>query len=276
MNTNVEDRINALLTKDPNKLKVYSDGYDGHCLRAFSYFGDQMPDIVDTVVSINSIKTKYEGLRGDSKAPTFLLTYGGTYHGLMRNCGFGESQAKAIEARYRELYAVSEQWVKSKLNQACKDGYVELAFGLRMRTPILKRSVLETSRTLKEAEQEARSAGNALSGQSYGLLNNRAAIAFFKLVDASPYKYDIYPVALIHDAIYLLIRDDVEVVAWANKHLTHEMAWQDLPEIAHPDVHLGAELDIYYPTWKDAITLPNNATPSDILDIVANSMKEAA
>ena len=51
-----------------------TQGYDGHCLRAFSYFGDQMPDIVDTVVSINSIKTKYEGLRGDSKAPTFLLT----------------------------------------------------------------------------------------------------------------------------------------------------------------------------------------------------------
>ena len=51
-----------------------TDGYDGHCLRAFSYFGDQMPDIVDTVVSINSIKTKYDGLRGDSKAPTFLLT----------------------------------------------------------------------------------------------------------------------------------------------------------------------------------------------------------
>ena len=41
----LEDRINALVTKDPNKLKVYVDLYDGHCLRAFSYFGDQMPDI---------------------------------------------------------------------------------------------------------------------------------------------------------------------------------------------------------------------------------------
>ena len=45
MNTYVEDRINALLTKDSNKLKVYSDGYDGHSLRAYSYWGDQMPDI---------------------------------------------------------------------------------------------------------------------------------------------------------------------------------------------------------------------------------------
>lgn len=45
MNTYVEDRINALLTKDTNKLRVYTDGFDGHSLRAYSYWGDQMPDI---------------------------------------------------------------------------------------------------------------------------------------------------------------------------------------------------------------------------------------
>lgn len=41
----LEDRISALTTKDPNKLKVYIDGYDGHSLRAHSYFAEQMPDI---------------------------------------------------------------------------------------------------------------------------------------------------------------------------------------------------------------------------------------
>ena len=41
----LEDRISALTTKDPEKLKVYTDGYDGHCLRAYTYFKDQMPDI---------------------------------------------------------------------------------------------------------------------------------------------------------------------------------------------------------------------------------------
>ena len=70
----LEDKINTLLTRDPNKEKVYKDGYDGHCLRAYSYFGDQMPDIVDTLQSINSIKDKYPDLRSKSKAPTFLLT----------------------------------------------------------------------------------------------------------------------------------------------------------------------------------------------------------
>ena len=41
----LEDKISAVTTRDPEKIKVYSDGYDGHCLRAFAYFGDNMPDI---------------------------------------------------------------------------------------------------------------------------------------------------------------------------------------------------------------------------------------
>jgi DNA polymerase-1 len=45
----LEDRISALQTKDENKLAVYTQGYDGHCLRAFAYFGKHMPDITQEV-----------------------------------------------------------------------------------------------------------------------------------------------------------------------------------------------------------------------------------
>lgn len=41
----LEDKINTLLTKDTNKMAVYLKGYDGHCLRSYSYFKEQMPDI---------------------------------------------------------------------------------------------------------------------------------------------------------------------------------------------------------------------------------------
>ena len=43
--SSLEDRISALTTKDPNKLKVYLEGYDGHCLRTASYSAEQMPEI---------------------------------------------------------------------------------------------------------------------------------------------------------------------------------------------------------------------------------------
>ena len=52
-----------------------TQGYDGHCLRAFTYFADEMPDIENTVESINSIKKKYPVQRQDSKPGTFALTY---------------------------------------------------------------------------------------------------------------------------------------------------------------------------------------------------------
>ena len=42
----LESKVNALITKDPMQMKVYTDGFDGHSLRAFFYFRDQMPDIV--------------------------------------------------------------------------------------------------------------------------------------------------------------------------------------------------------------------------------------
>jgi DNA polymerase-1 len=263
----LEDYISALTTKDPNKLAVYERGFDGHCLRAAYYFRDQCPEIdLEDPFSVNTIKKTYPELRQDSKAPTFLLTYGGTYHGMMSNLGWPEDKSKAIEKGYHDLYQVSDAYVQKRLKQASIDGYVEVAFGLRVRTPLLKQVIYGTRGMPYEASAEGRTAGNAL-GQSYGLLNNRAAVAFMKKVWASKYRYDIKPVALIHDAIYILIRNDVEVVEFANRELIAAMQWQELPEIQHPTVKLGAALDIFYPDWAHATTLPNNADQKTILEL---------
>lgn len=269
----LEDRISALTTKDPNKLKVYTDGYDGHSVRAFSYFKDKLPGIVDTVESINSIEKDFPEIRQLSKAPTFLLTYGGTYHGLKKNLGFSEEDALAIEANYHNLYQVSDQWVQDKLKIAESAGYVECAFGLRLRTPLLTRTLRGRKSTPFEAESEGRTAGNAL-GQSWGLLNNRAANEFMEKVWASPYRYDILIVGQIHDAIYLLIRNNVDVIEWVNKELTASMSWQELPEIHHDTVKLGAELAIFYPSWKDEMKIPNGATADQIKELSYEYLKE--
>lgn len=57
----LEDKISAVTTKDPEKIKVYSDGYDGHCLRALAYFPEHMPDIELCPPGATSYKTEYEG-----------------------------------------------------------------------------------------------------------------------------------------------------------------------------------------------------------------------
>jgi len=273
----LEDMISALTTKDRNKIKVYTDGYCGHCLRAFSYFSDQCPDIIDTVESINSIKKLYPDLRQESKGPTFALTYQGTWHTLVNNLGFDKDKAQAIEKGYHALYEESDQYVQNRLQQASKDGFVEVAFGLRVRTPLLKQVVFGTDSVPYEAKAEGRTAGNAL-GQSYGLLNNRAMNTFMEKVRASKYRLDILPVGQIHDAGYYLIRDDADVMHFANQGITEAMAWQELPEIQHPRVKLGAQLDIFWPDWAHSVTLPTTATKEEIINICAtakeNHLKE--
>lgn len=261
----LEDMISALTTNDPNKLKVYLDGYDGHCLRAYSYFRDQMLDIPDTLEGINSIEVKYAPLRQESKGPTFALTYQGTWHTLVNQIGLPKEKAKEIEHKYHELYKVSDQWVQDKLQQASDVGYVTIAFGLRLRTPILNQVLFNRESTPYEAQAEGRTAGNAL-GQSYGLLNNRASIEFQEKVLASKFKYDIKPITHIHDAQYFIIKNTIACVEWFNNNIIKCMQWQELPEIQHDIVKLGGEMEIFYPTWADPIKIKNRATRKEILN----------
>jgi len=143
-----------------------------------------------------------------------------------------------IETKYRKMYQVSIDYVNQKLEQATHDGYITVAFGLRVRTPLLKQTILGTGKTPKEAAAEGRTAGNAM-GQSYCMLNSRAASAFMKKVRMSKHRLDIKPCAHIHDAQYYLVRDGAyKALMYLNTELPKEVSWQDDPEIWHDEVKL--------------------------------------
>ena len=212
---------------------------------------------------VNAIQGKYKALRGESKAPTFALTYQGTWLTLVANCGFTPEKAKQVEARYHELYQEYDKWVQDQLAQAAIDGYVTVAFGLRVRTPALHSSILNSKFTPPHVAAEGRTAGNAL-GQSYGLLNTRAANEFQDRVLQSKFILDVLPVAAIHDANYCLIRNDLEVIKWVNDNLVECAEWQELEAIKHDQVKLGGELSIFYPSWREEYVIPNRATVEQI------------
>lgn len=226
------------------------------------------------VHQINSISKKYPEYRNNSKPVTFAMAYGGTPYTLEKNCGFTPSEAQEIADRYHQLYTESDDWIKQKLDECCQLGYATVAFGLRIRTPILSKSILNTNATARISSSEARSVGNAISGQSYGLLNNRAAVAFMEKVWASDYKYDIFPIAQIHDASYFIIKDDINVLKFVNDHLIEEMSWQDLPELHSDKVKLESELDLFHPSWNDPITLPNNLSKDGLKEVINNSLSK--
>lgn len=171
-----------------------------------------------------------------------------------------------IADRYHEMYAVSDKWVQDRLKVAAQVGYVTVAFGLRLRTPAMQRTVMGTRVTPYEATAEGRTAGNAM-GQSYCMLNSRAVMAFMQKVRKSEYRTRIRPCAQIHDASYYLVDNDADLLAWMNEHLVKEVKWQELPEIKHPTVHLGGELSVFYPTWKNEFAIPNGAGADQILQL---------
>ena len=215
------------------------------------------------VARVNSIKKLYKHWRQESKVPTFALTYDGTYVTLMKNVGLSEAVAKSIEASYHELYEVSDKWVAEKIEQATKDGYVTVAFGLRLRTPLLNQVVVGTSKTPHEAASEGRTAGNAL-GQSWCMLNSRAGSEFMAKVRKSQYRLDIKPTSQIHDAGYFLIRDNIETVMYTNEHLSLAVSWQEDAAIQNEHISMSGELGIFWPNWNHEMVIPNGADPETI------------
>ena len=244
------------------KKKPFTEGIDGHCLNAYGYFSDQMQGITED--NLNDIKDKYPDLRQESKAPTFALNYNGTWITLVRNCGFPETKAKAIEAGHRKLYHVLHSWSALNKVKMIKDGYIECAFGLKVRTPLLAKSMLGDSSMM--LEQEFRGANNAVT-QSWGLLTTRAGTEFKDKLDVSHERFNIVNVNFIHDAIYQLARKDVSTIRWLNKNLISCMNWQDHPKIKSDEIKLTAELDIGN-GWDKMYTLKNDATDEEIQELL--------
>lgn len=259
----LEERIGAILSKDPERIKIYTEGYDGHSVRAYKYFSEQMPDIdPNNVTSINSIADKYPDLRQKSKGPTFALQYSGTAYTLHKNAGIPMNEAEKIEKAFHDLYKVSDEFADSNREFMEANGYVECAFGLKLRTPIVRQCILGNSKTPKEADAEVRSANNAVT-QSWGMLLNRAMIATNNKIDEAGLSTSILPINMIHDAGYFLVKDDPAIVKFLNDTLIKEMEWNDDCLIRSTEVPMQASLEIGK-SWDTLTELKNNASFLDI------------
>lgn len=191
---------------------------------------------------------------------------------MMKNLGWSEEKSRTVEDRYKELYSESVEWVAKKLEEATRVGYITAAFGLRVRTPLLHQVILGTSKTPFEAEAEGRTAGNAL-GQSWCMLNNRAQSEFMQRVRQENFALDIRTCASIHDASYYMIRDNLDVLMYLNKHLVNAVKWQNHPDIYHDEVKLSGETSVFFPSWAEELTIPNHADKATILSLVEKHQK---
>ncbi len=218
---------------------------------------------------VNSIADKYPLLRQSSKPNTFALQYGGTWYTLHVRGGLSKELAKQVEKAFLELYAVSVEWAQSNVEFMEKHGYIECAFGLKLRTPIISQCILGNSKTPYEATKEARSANNAVT-QSWGMLLNRAMNATNIRIEEAGYGLRILPCNMIHDAGYFLVEDNPKSIQFLNDVLIQEMSWNDDDLIRSTDVPMSASLEIGK-SWDKLTKLPNNATLEEINELLPRS-----
>ena len=274
----LEAHIDALVTRDEAKLQIYRYGWDSHMWATIHFWPNKFhPEEIEKLepeeikVKLEELKSQYKKERQSSKSASFALQYGGTTITLEKNCGFSHEEAQAIYDNYHKLYKTSTEFKAKAIEQAQRDGYVTGAFGLRVRTPTLYRSVRGLKASPREVEAEARTAGNAIM-QSWCCLNMRSASEFMALVRNSKYKEDIRICAEVHDCTYFLVRDDADIVLWLNKNLVKCVQWQDDSVIADDTVHLGGELSLFSPSWAHEITVPNHCSKEELFNVVDGSV----
>lgn len=273
----LEAKIAAKRTGDPVMRSVYTDGFDSHSLNTYTFANgtepwySQITDPNDPNI-INLIKTIAAGDRKASKPATFALQFLGDHKTLMNNLGYSEEKAKRIHTAYISKYVVYFDELKKLTDQAGRDGYITVAYGLRIDCPALAKSVAGSKVTPSVVAAEIRSISNAVC-QSYGMMNTFAATDFMEAVWASKFRYTIMLEALIHDAIYTFAPRTLEAVEFVNHNLIKAMTSQTEANLGDYGIPLSAALDVHPQDWSKSFELPNVTNQTEIADLFNNYLQ---
>jgi DNA polymerase-1 len=118
----IELRIMAFLSKDPNMIKAFQDGEDIHAATASRVFSTP-PDAV----------TKEQ--RSKAKAVNFGIIYGQSAFGLAENLNISRTEAKEIIDNYFMQYPKVREYMDAAIARARELGYVETIMKRRRYLP---------------------------------------------------------------------------------------------------------------------------------------------
>lgn len=134
----IELRVLAHMTGDPNLIKAFQEGIDIHRATAAKIFNIGPEDV-----------TKEQ--RAVGKTMNFATLYGQGAHALARQLGVEYKLAKAYIDEYFAQFPSVKEWINQTLVTAAEKGYVETLLGRRRYIPELK----STNRMLRSAGERA-------------------------------------------------------------------------------------------------------------------------
>jgi DNA polymerase I-like protein with 3'-5' exonuclease and polymerase domains len=191
---------------------------------------------------INSVKTKYKAVRNKGKPYTFGFSYGA-----------GEQKyGKELYEAYWTTYAKTKEYNEKIIDRVKKKGYLVSRYsGLRLLIPdIYAKNEFDRAKAERVATNFNIQSGNILTLYAIEKLQ--------KWIEENNLENVVQIVNTIHDAIYLYIKNDPQLIVKINKKLIQFMV-EDYNNGHYDDpiVKLEAELDIGH-NMTDVTTLPNN------------------
>jgi len=112
----IELRIVAAISGDPNMCAAFLEGKDIHTATAAKVFGVEEKDVT-------------KEMRYKAKSVNFGIIYGQGAFGLADNLGISRSEAKEIIDNYKKQFAGIQQYMDKTTNFARENGYVETLMG---------------------------------------------------------------------------------------------------------------------------------------------------
>jgi len=256
---NLEGHIGAILTKDETSLITLKEKFDTHVLHSAVYWQDQWEKITSIKFDMKSLEVnkKYKeftkkdvrckNLRQDSKGVTFAASYGAFPPKLAKSMKAPLEEGERIFDLYHNvLYSGKTKYRDEYVLPTVKEkGYIHLNWGLKLYSD--------------DAEKDIRTLNNATM-QSYSDLTLIAGIRLREEIYKHNLQDRIKLVNIIHDALYLELDDDLEVIKFVNDNLPRIMKQQFLFD---QPIDLGAEVDFGYDLYN-VVTLEADSSIEEI------------
>ncbi|MBS1597092.1 MAG: DNA polymerase I [Bacteroidetes bacterium] len=112
----IELRIVAAISGDPNMCKAFKENKDIHTATAAKVFGVDEKDVT-------------KEMRYKAKSVNFGIIYGQGAFGLADNLGISRSEAKEIIDNYKKQFANIQKYMDDTINFAREHGYVQTLMG---------------------------------------------------------------------------------------------------------------------------------------------------
>ncbi|MFZ7174145.1 DNA polymerase I [[Pasteurella] aerogenes] len=216
----IELRIMAHLSQDPNLIKAFAEGKDIHRSTAAEIFGLPLEEV------------SAEQRRG-AKAINFGLIYGMSAFGLARQLGIGRNEAQQYMDLYFQRYPGVQRFMADIREKAKAQGYVETLFGRRLYLP-----EIHSSNAMRRKGAERVAINAPMQGTAADIIK-RAMIALDREIAQDP---DIRMIMQVHDELVFEVRSkNVEKYRQLIKNIMENAAKLAVPLIV--DVGVGDNWD---------------------------------